>query len=82
MNNIDIQAGHTTDGKHYNGYDVLINGDHHEHVATHGEAIASARAAAGDAPRYDVRIRDFTTMGEGRTASGVPFAIIPRKPQA
>lgn len=77
MNNIDIQHGRPS------GFDVLINGDHHEHVATHGEAYASARAAAGDAPRYDVRIRDFTQAGEGRSAGGVPYAIVARRePQA
>lgn len=77
MNNIDIQHGSPS------GYDVLINGDHHERCATHADAIASARAAAGDAPRYDVRIRDLTTPGDQRTGGNVPYTLVPRRePQA
>ena len=73
MHKIDIQPNEA------GTFDVLVNGDHHERCATHAEAITSARAAANAA----TLIRDFTTMGEGRTAAGVPFAIVPRRePQA
>lgn len=70
---IDIQPSLT--GR----YDVLVNGDHYATADTRDAAYATAREAAGKAPRYALTIRDFTTMGEHRTAAGVPFAIVPRK---
>ena len=60
-------------------FDVLVEGDHYGRYPTKPEAITAAREAAGDEPSYAVIIRDFTTMGEGRTAAGVPFAIVGRK---
>lgn len=75
MHKIDIQPNDA------GTFDVLVNGDHHMRCSTRPHAIAAARNAAGTNPA--VTIRDFTTMGEGRTAAGVPFAIVPRRePQA